>query len=561
MLFLLYVVAIAQLAQASSKANTPSFVILFADDMGYSQPSRMSDLSGFAGDNGTISTPNLDRFAAEGVTFTSWYSAFHVCSPSRFAMMTGRLSVRGGIGYVGSGSNGVLTAEAVGGLPQNETTMAEILRKGGYTTGAVGKWHLGQTPDHLPTQHGFDFYYGIPFSCDMGISAWKYSNHSEPPFQVTPLPLLHNNEIIEQPVNLGNLTQRYVNSALEFMRNASDHSKPFFLYLPFNHIHAPNFASRKFCGSSKRGQVGDATQELDEAIGQIMKGAEDYGIDDNIVWFFTSDNGAPLSNDNSGNGPLRDGKTTTWEGGVREPAAVRWKGTIKPSRTDAIVGTYDIFPTVLSLAGLAPPSELVIDGLDLSPILFPSAHLHASSTRGISGSHNGHNGSSPSLGHRCVFHYSSPQYATIKHNGMGAVRCGSYKAHYYTTSSTHNPIPDGAHDPPVIYDLSSDIGEYYPLKTTTTAYKQALAEIDEALATHLASVESVPCQMIAEQACKGTTAPVCVGGDDGNLAVCKDPHSKQTLPQWPNCTSDPVNFGTSQCRSDSKECIAKCTPL
>lgn len=256
--------------------------------MGFSQPSGVSDRSGWAGDNGTIATPNLDKFAREGVAFTSWYSAFHVCSPSRAAMMTGRLSVRSGIGFVGSGSNGVFTAEAAGCLPANETTIAEALRPT-YYTAAVGKWHLGQQLQCLPTTRGFDYYFGIPFSCDMGLSAWVYSNHSEPPFQARPLPLLNQTTIVEQPTNLATISRRYTSAVLEVIDTAQELGRPFFLYIPFNHVHNPNFAAVKFCNSSQRGSIGDAAQELDYSIGAIMDGVAQRGLDENTVFFFTSD--------------------------------------------------------------------------------------------------------------------------------------------------------------------------------------------------------------------------------------------------------------------------------
>ena len=161
----------------------------------------------------------------------------------------------------------------------------------------------------------------------MVVLAGSYSNVSRPPFQARPLPLLNMTTVVEQPTNLATLTNRYVDAALGFIAEAKANAKPFLLYMPWNHVHSPNFASAAFCGSSKRGPVGDATQELDHAIGNLMDGVAGMGLDEDTVWFFTSDNGSPLGNDNHGNGPLFDGKFTTWEGGIREPAAVRWKGT------------------------------------------------------------------------------------------------------------------------------------------------------------------------------------------------------------------------------------------
>eukprot|EP00041_Stephanoeca_diplocostata_P023305 m.570416 g.570416 ORF g.570416 m.570416 type:complete len:546 (+) comp22263_c3_seq20:196-1833(+) len=523
-------------------APRPNFIVFFADDMGYSQPSALSDKSPFAGDNGTIRTPNLDKLGAEGVVFTSWYSAFHVCSPSRAAMLTGRLPVRSGIGYVGDGSNGVFTDISMGGLPLNETTVATSLRRAGYTTGMVGKYHLGVRDEFLPTNHGFDSYYGIPFSCDMGISAFNYRNHSSPPFQARPLPLLANLTILEQPVNLATLTARYTKAVLDFVSAASAKAAPFYLYVAFNHVHAPNFRSEKFCGSSARGPVGDAAQEMDAAIGEIMTGVSALGLDESVVYFFSSDNGAPLSNDGHGNGPLRDGKTTTWEGGIRVPGAVRWKGTLVPRISDVVVTTYDIFPTIHAMAGVTLP-DVTIDGKDLTPVLMNS---------------------STESQHDCVFHYHSSQdrSGTSGPNGLAAVRCGNYKAHFFTKSTTRGaPVPDGLHDPPILFNLVLDVGETHPIDNTSSLYRTTMAGIKAAVKTHLASVDVVPCQMHAADKCHiDTLASVCVGGNNMSVAICKDINSKAKFPDWPVCTSDPEYYGSTSCREQNQDCIAKCMP-
>lgn len=501
-----------------SSAVKPNFLILFVDDMGYSQPSYQP----LGGDNGTIATPHIDQLASEGMVFTDWYSAFHVCSPSRAAMVTGRLPIRTGIGP------GVLSSEAIGGLPNNETTFAEALSQAGYITGAMGKWHMGQRPKFYPTNHGFDSYYGIPFSCDMGISAWKYYNQSHPKFQSRPLPLLNgtrgNVKIIEQPVNLGTLTERYVSHTIDFITSAAKSKKPFVYYMAFNHVHAPNFVSKKFCGSSKRGPVGDTTQEVDDAIGQVLDALHKLGLDDSTVVFFTSDNGAPLSNDCLGNGPLREGKTTTWEGGIRMPAIIRWTNHIPSGRSSELTGTYDIFSTMMNLADVPLPTDRVIDGKDLTELL-------------LSGGKSG-------KGHECLFHYhdpdAHPEAIKVLH-GVSAVRCGKYKAHYKTTSGGGDhcgqtlPVPNGLYyDNPVLFDLEADIGEFHPIKNTTTEYTKGMDIISKALKAHLSTITYVPNQM--------TNKHGGVGGDDLSMAVCKDLMSRKKYPQYPNCTSDPHNF-------------------
>ena len=277
---------------------------------------------------------------------------------------------------------------------------------------------------------------------DMGISAWGYSNSSRQPFQARPLPLFNNTVIVEQPTNLATISRRYVDAALGYITEAVDAKTPFLLYMPWNHVHNPNFASVDFCNTSVRGPVGDATQELDHAVGALLQGVGAMaGVDENTIWFFTSDNGAPLGNDRIGNGPLRDGKFTTWEGGIREPAAIRWKGTIKPGRTDELAATYDIFATIAAMAGVAPPPAVVLDGADLSGLLL-------------------HGAKSP---HRCLVHYHSPQNKLSNTSGVAAVRCGQYKAHFFTHSTANQsilghylPAPDGEHDPPLLFDLDED---------------------------------------------------------------------------------------------------------
>ena len=192
------------LTTIESKPQTPNFLILFADDMGYGDPSYTN--------HPTISTPNIDKLAFEGIRFTQWYSAFHVCSPSRAAMLTGRLPVRSGM--AGPWTGGVLSADAVGGLPDNETTFAQILKKVGYMTKAIGKWHLGQRYKYLPYFRGFDEYFGIPYSVDMGNTPWH-------PQGTDVLPLIDNTSIIEQPVDLSKLSEKYAQHAIDFISNAT----------------------------------------------------------------------------------------------------------------------------------------------------------------------------------------------------------------------------------------------------------------------------------------------------------------------------------------------------
>lgn len=519
-------------------------MILFADDMGYAQP-------GFrGGDNGTIRTPHIDKLAAEGVVFPNWYSAFHVCSPSRFSMVTGRLPVRGGIGTGGD----VFTSEAANGIPSEEITFAEALTAS-HASQAIGKWHLGQRPQFLPSRHGFDSFLGIPFSADNGISSWMFFNDSfgggaSAAYHQTPLPLMASaagepETVVEQPANLGTLTARYVAQATEFMLDAIQTGRPFLLYLAFTHVHAPNFASEAFCNTSARGPVGDAVQELDGAVGELLGFLDANRIANNTLVFFTSDNGAPLMNDCVGNGVLRDGKFTTWDGGIKVGGVMRWPdrvpaGVVSP----ALVATYDIFATVAAAAGVAQPTDRVIDGIDLVEVVATNAgghpclfHYHAACAT-LANTTKGEN--------RCAFPPGT-QGAAVGgiSTGIAAVTCGTHKLHFYTKDSpgakpcgTAGVYPEGQKVPPLLFDLATDPGESRPIQSTAAVYKAALATATAALAGHVATLRSVPDQMHDN---------FNSNADAHAYAVCGAPDSKLQFPQWPNCTLTPANFFKPTC--------------
>jgi arylsulfatase A-like enzyme len=299
---------------------------------------------------------------------------------------------------------------------------------------------------------------------DMGSSAWKNDND-------IPLPLLHNETIVEQPVNLGTLTQRYTSYCQDFISRNRDTN--FFLYMAFNHVHQPSFVSKEFCNSSVRGRYGDAASEMDNAIGQILKSLTNSGLDNNTIVFFTSDNGPALSSNAKGGsaGLFYGGKTLTWEGGVREPGIVRWNGHIEPGRiSHEVVTTYDIFSTVLKLAGVEEPSDRIIDGRDMSPVLF---------TKNDKSSHD------------CLYIYKGTSDSKL--TGLWAVRCGAYKAHFVT--STHFNKTPVVHDPPLLYQLEYDPSEKYPVDSKSPEYKGAMETIQAAKAIHEATLKSVPNQM------------------------------------------------------------------
>jgi arylsulfatase A-like enzyme len=338
-------VVLAATSVATASTAKPNFVVLFVDDMGIDQIEvpKPANVYGYTGNNGKIKTPNLAKFASQGLLFQTWYSSFHVCSPSRASMMTGRYSIRSGVGIPNiiyapdapgpsSGGNCVFTAESIGGLPLNETTTAEALKKLGYATMALGKWHLGQRDIYLPTSRGFDEYLGIPFSQDMGISFWEPRGWKPAePYFPSPLPLLNGTTVIEQPCGLHTVVKKYSKAAAGFIEKQAKAGTPFYLYVPYNHVHGPNSCGPDYCGKSSRGPIGDAVEEMDWSVGQIMASLESSGVDNNTLVFFSSDNGSPQRPD--GNRPLRGYKATTWEGGFREPGMARWPGRIQPGES------------------------------------------------------------------------------------------------------------------------------------------------------------------------------------------------------------------------------------
>jgi arylsulfatase A-like enzyme len=331
--FLLACSAIAAPPSRAAEAP-PNIVLFFIDDMGY------ADIGPFG--NTELRTPHLNKMAAEGMKFTSYY-ATPVCSMSRACLMTGCYNLRVSI-------PGVLFPPDRIGLNPDEITLAEILKPKGYATAAIGKWHLGHLPEFMPTRQGFDHYFGLPYSNDMG---------GKPP-----LPLIRNETTIETKPDQSQLTRRYTEEAVNFMRGHKD--KPFFVYLPHTMIHFPLAASEAFKGKSKQGLIGDTIEEIDWSVGQILTTLKELDLDEKTLVIFTSDNGpagraAP---------PFRGNKGTTYEGGVREPCIMRWPGKIPAGSTcGEIVGNIDMLPTFAKLAGVEPPRDRMIDGRDISPLM------------------------------------------------------------------------------------------------------------------------------------------------------------------------------------------------
>jgi len=341
-------------AAENTKTN---FVIILADDLGY------GDLSCYGAEK--INTPQLDQMAKEGLRFTSYYATSPACTPSRAGLFTGRMHVR-------SGMNNVLFPFSRGGLPAEESTLAELLKGAGYATACIGKWHLGLQEAYLPLQHGFDYYFGIPFSNDMGDEEGKYP----------PLPLMRNNEVIEAPAVQDTLTKRYTEEAIRFITENKDN--PFFLYLPHSMPHVPLHVSDGFRGKSSGGRYGDVIEELDWSAGRILDTLRELNLDTNTLVIFTSDNGPWLikGEDGGSAGILREGKGTCFEGGQRVPAIAWWPGKIPAGKEESgIVSAFDFLPTFCALAGVAPPDDRALDGKDISACLFgetpsPNTEFH-----------------------------------------------------------------------------------------------------------------------------------------------------------------------------------------
>lgn len=350
-----------------NKESKPNIIIIFTDDQGY------QDVGVFG--SPLIKTPILDKMAAEGNRFTDFYAASSVCSPSRAALLTGCYPPRVGVPKV-------LWPNLPGGLSNQELTIADMLKTQNYATACIGKWHLGDQPEYLPTTQGFDSYYGIPFSNDMSVNPKSKVSRNmllregmtmdslrQVKWRGRRVPLLQQDEVIEYPVDQSTITQRYTEEAINFIKQNKE--KPFFLYLAHTMPHVPLAASPKFKGKSARGAYGDAVEEIDWSMGEILKTLDTLGIDDNTLVIFTSDNGPWKLKDGQGGSafPLRGYKNETLEGGMRVPMIARWTGKIKPgSVTSEIASTIDLLPTIAFLTGGKLP-ELPIDGKNIWPLL------------------------------------------------------------------------------------------------------------------------------------------------------------------------------------------------
>ena len=328
-------------------AAAPNYVLIFCDDLGY------GDLGCYGSTKNR--TPRIDAMAKEGMRFTSFLSSSPVCTPSRASLLTGCYARRVGMHEDFTG-HWVLIPRSRRGMHADEWTLPEMLKTKGYATACIGKWHLGDQPPHLPTAHGFDEYYGIPYSNDMASA-----RRGDPP-----LPLVQDTKVIEAPANQATLTKRYTHSAVRFIER--NKSKPFFLYLPHTFPHLPLFASKEFHGKSANGRYGDSVEEIDWSTGKILDALKQHGLDKNTLVIFTSDNGSNGRNGGS-NAPLSGAKGGTMEGGMRVPMIARWPGRIPAGGTcNELSSTMDFLPTFAALSG-GLLSANKIDGHDITPLL------------------------------------------------------------------------------------------------------------------------------------------------------------------------------------------------
>lgn len=346
-------------------AAAPNIVVINADDLGY------GDLGCYG--SKVIATPRMDRMAREGVRFTDFYVASPFCSPSRAALLTGRLPARAGVPYV-------LFPSEHTGLPASEVTIAEVLKAVGYATACVGKWHLGWRKEMRPQQQGFDEFFGLLHTND--TEEWKVGQPFLQLSMFESLQLRDGDRVVESPVDQAMLTQRYTERAVDFIRR--NRERPFFLYLAHTMPHIPQYASPAFVGKSKDGIYGDSIEELDWSTGQVLDVLKELGLDEKTLVIVTSDNGAnlrgkkPNANDrfpgrsNGGsNGPLRAGKGSTFEGGIRVPCIARWPGKVPAGRDDhAVWSAMDFLPTFAKFANAPLPAGVTLDGHDASHILF-----------------------------------------------------------------------------------------------------------------------------------------------------------------------------------------------
>jgi len=443
----------SQGARGQSKKADINFVIIFTDDQGY------GDLGCYG--HPTIKTPNIDRMAGEGQRWTTFYTAANVCTPSRAGLLTGRLPIRSGMC---SNSRRVLFPDSDGGLPATENTIAKLLKSAGYKTSAIGKWHLGHLPPYLPTSHGFDSYFGIPYSNDMDRvgdlpAREAIMNAKKEYFNV---PLMRNEEIVERPADQNTIVKRYTAEAIKFI--SENKKSPFFLYLAHSLPHVPLFASPEFRGKSARGLYGDVVEEIDWSVGQILQTLKKEKLDKKTIVIFTSDNGPWVLFDEHGGsaGLLFGAKGTGYEGGQRVPAIFWSPGRIKPGVISDIGSTLDLLPTIARMAGVNLPTDREYDGYDLSDVL----------TKGAGSRRN-----------EMFFYHGTRIFAARK---------GDFKLYFYENNPNGYPERMRKLDTLRLFNLQHDPSEKYDI---AQQHPEIIKEIQAMAEKHSATVHPVESQL------------------------------------------------------------------
>lgn len=401
----------------SQLGNRPNIILIVADDLGY------GDLGCYG--SKVNATPAIDNLAAEGTMLTDFYMAAPVCSPSRAALMTGCYPKRVGL-EAGSRATVLRPADNLGLAPE-EITIADLLKEAGYATGLVGKWHLGDQEPFLPHKHGFDYYFGLPYSNDMGPDHWQE--------KFPPLPLMHGNKLVESGPHQSTLTHRYTDACINFIQK--NRETPFFLYFAHMYVHLPLFVPPEFAAASKNGEYGAAVECIDWSMQQIITTLEKLGIQDNTLIIFTSDNGSN-TRDGGSNAPLRGRKGTTWEGGQRVPFIASWPGTIPPNgQGNQLTSAMDLLPTCAELGGITIPDDRIIDGKSMTDILTSPVKA-------------------PGI-HEMFYYYKGPD--------LEAVRKGKWKLHLKSLE---------------LYNMDEDIGETVNLYDAYSTISSELTTLAEA---------------------------------------------------------------------------------
>lgn len=462
--------------QASERPSRPNFVIINIDDLGY------ADVGAFG--SKINRTPNIDRMAAEGRKLTSFYAA-PVCSPSRAALMTGSYAKRAlPIPHV------LFPADPVGLAPE-EITIAELLRSAGYRTALVGKWHLGDQPEFLPLQQGFDEYFGLPYSNDMGPAADGVKSSLGEPLPKTPpgqkgqppLPLMRNNTVLKRvlPDDQQALVEMYTQESVRFI--TENQQRPFFLYLAHSAVHFPIYPGKKWAGRSEHGYYSDWVEEVDWSVGQVLDTLRAHGLDRKTLVLFVSDNGGTPRGSNA---PLRGFKGSTWEGGIRVPAIAWWPGTIPAGTTsDVIVGMFDILPTFAYLAGADLPSDRKLDGMNIWDHLTGKADGQPA--------------------HETFYYFRGLVLEGVRH--------GDWKLR----------LPPGGKGHPQLYNLREDIGESRDLAKEHPEIVAKLQSLVESMKEDLGLEDIGPgCRPLGR-----VSNPEPLIGHDGKIRPGFEPRSKE----------------------------------